>query len=83
MKDRTAFTSLGGFQFLMASNLVGSILMDSAETRRPRYSTSLASKEHFESLRASRCSQRRCRTCLVRSWCKTRSSLEWMSMSSI
>ena len=67
MKDRTAFTSLGGFQFLMASNLVGSILMAPGEMRRPRYSTSSVLKEHLESLRARHCLRRRWSMCLVHS----------------
>ena len=68
MKDWTAFTSMGVVQFLMASSLVGSILMEPGEMRRPRYSTLVVLKVHLESLRA-RCSLWRCwRTCLVLSW---------------
>ena len=83
MKDRTAFTSVGAFQFFMALSLVGSIFMAPGKMRRPRYSTSVVLKVHLESLRASYCSQSRSRTCFVHSWWRMRSSDEWINMLSM
>ena len=58
MKDQIVFTLTGAVQFLMASSLVGSILMEPGEMRRLRYSTLVVLKAHLESLRARHSSQR-------------------------
>ena len=50
--------SMGVVQFLMASSLVGFILVDPGEISRLRYSTSVESKAHFKSFKVSYSSQR-------------------------